>query len=126
VVTVRRERASLADQATEVAGVERGLVDSEAVSGRAGCDRVRADDASQLRDVGLQHLGRGRRRPLAPELVDQPLDRDGLVRMEQQDAEQRALLRRVKCDRAGVVRDVQRPENPELHTSVLPPSDPPS
>jgi hypothetical protein len=37
---------------------------------------------------------RGRRwRPIAPDLVDQPLDRDDLARVQQQDGKNGALLR---------------------------------
>jgi len=39
---------------------------------------------AQLRDLDLQALRRGGRRPAVPQFVDQPLGRDDLVAMEQQ------------------------------------------
>ena len=43
---------------------------------------------AQLRHVDLQALGRRRRRALAPQLVDQPVGRDDLVAVQEQQREQ--------------------------------------
>ena len=46
----------------------------------------------ETRDVRLQRLRRGRRRALAPEIVDERVLRHDLVRAQEQRGEQRALL----------------------------------
>ena len=75
--------------------VERAGVELDRVAGRAGDDRVRPERAPQLGDVHLQRLGRGRRRVLAPQHVDQPLGRDDVLAVrEQQHRQQRPLLGR--------------------------------
>jgi hypothetical protein len=55
---------------------------------RAGCVAERAAD---LEDGVLEGLRSGRRRLLAPERVDQPLGRDRLVAVDQQQREQCTL-----------------------------------
>ena len=46
----------------------------------------------KLRDVPLHDLGRGRRRPFSPEVVDQAIGGDDLVRVEQEHGEKRTPL----------------------------------
>ena len=54
---------------------------------------------------------------LAPQLVDEPVGRDDLARMDQQQAEERALLLPAERDRPGPVLELERTEDPELcHT----------
>ena len=43
---------------------------------------------AQLRHVGLQHVSRGDRRIVAPDLIHQPRDRHDLVRVHEQDRQQ--------------------------------------
>ena len=74
----------------------------------------------QLGDVDVDRLsGRGRRR-LAPELVDQALARDELVRMQEQDRQDEPLLQPAQRDRLALVDHLERPEDPVLHEHVLP------
>jgi hypothetical protein len=56
---------------------------------------------------------------LTPELVDQARRRDDLIRVQQQDRQQRPLLRTAELERLTVGRDFQRPQNPELHSVLL-------
>ena len=70
---------------------------------------------AQLRDVHVQALGRRRRRPLAPQLVDQALRRDHLVRVHQQQSQQRPAPSSSDLDRTIVVRYLQRSEQAEVH-----------
>jgi hypothetical protein len=57
----------------------------------------------------------GRRRPLvAPHVLDESIGRDGLVRVEDEDGEQRALPGAAERDGAPVDVHGQRPENPDL------------
>ena len=73
----------------------------------------------QPRDVSLEGLdgcGRGR---LAPQLVDQQVRRDDLIRVEEEDGEQGALLRTADLDPSTVVGDLERTEDPVLHPAPL-------
>jgi len=47
----------------------------------------------ETRDVCLETVGGGRRRALAPHLVDQPVDGHDLGRPQEEHREHRALLR---------------------------------
>src|SRR5262245_33519939 len=73
-----------------------------------------------MRDVRLDDLGGGRRRPLAPELIDYSLTRDDLVRLQQHDPQKRSFLGRVKGDRPVTVADLERTEDAEVHTPFVP------
>ena len=76
-----------AEELLEAEQVERPDVGTELVCGGDGPDDVAAERPAQLRDVGLENLrGRGRR-PAVPELLDQAIARDRLVRPEEQDRE---------------------------------------
>ena len=65
-------------------------------TGPAGHEPIGSKKLAQRRHVALHQLGRARGRPLAPELVDQAVDGDGLVRVQQQHAKQAALLARAE------------------------------
>jgi hypothetical protein len=67
----------------------------------------------------LQRVGRGRRRPLAPERVDQAVARDDLVRAQEQAREQRRVPPGAERDGALAVDNLQRSEDAELR--LLPP-----
>src|SRR5436190_1337086 len=98
-------------------------VDPDAVAAVRGRDRVEtvpAERLAQLGDVDVDRFfGRGRRR-LAPELVDQALARDELVRMQEQDRQDEPLLQPSQRDRLALVDHLERPEDPVLHRWVLP------
>src|SRR5262249_9477328 len=76
----------------------------------------------QLREVHLHGLHRGRGRPLAPELVDQPFGRYELVAMQEQDREQRALLGGADRDLVAVPPDGQRAEEARLPRPTVTPA----
>ena len=61
-------------------------------------------------------MRRRRRRLLAPELVDQAIGRDDLIRVEDQDDEQRSALRAAELERPPVGDGLQRPEDAEVQT----------
>ena len=50
------------------------------------------DDLAQLRHVDLERVRRGRRRLLAPEVLDQPIGGDELVPVQEKQREQRTRL----------------------------------
>ncbi len=85
--------------------VDRRRVDLQLVAASVGRDPRRAilgQQPAQLGDVLLHHLRGGRRRLLAPEPLDQPLDRDGRVRAQRQHREHGALLRASELERTVV------------------------
>jgi hypothetical protein len=61
---------------------------------------------AQARDVHLEALGGAGRRVLTPELVDQPVARDDLVRVQQQDRQHRALLAAGERELTALVNDL--------------------
>src|SRR5206468_5782968 len=63
------------------------------------------------------------RRLLAPQRLDQPIGRNDLVDVQQQQREQRPLLDARERDNAVAVNDLKWTEDPELHrvTHSLPP-----
>ena len=89
-------------------------------------ERVVAERLAQSRHVDLHALGRGTRRLLTPELVDDPLRRDGLAAMEQQQGEHRPLLRRPEVDPLALPPRLERsrvggtPGPMGLHGATLP------
>ena len=119
--------SALTQQALEPVGVELVGPDAKHVPGSSR-DQELAGGASsplglerlaQLPDVDLESVGRGLRW-LRPELVDQPIAGDELVRMHQQDRKQGALLGRAQGDLGSAAADLERPEDTEFHRS--PPS----
>ena len=72
---------------------------------------------AQARDLHLDVLGRAVVRIVGPQLLGERVDRDGLVRMEQEHREQCALLAACQPDRLALVRDLQVPEDSEVHIS---------
>ncbi len=97
--SVRKRRAALGEQALEARGVHLVRVDVDHVSALLRDDQTvgaraaaRLERLAQPRDVHLEALrGRGRRM-LVPELVDQPVARDELVGVKEQDRQDRPLL----------------------------------
>src|SRR5262249_18444516 len=117
------ERGSrLIEQGSEPFGVELPLVELQDVPGGprqkpavAACFGKRPPELS---GVTLDELRRTLRRRLAPEAVDQAIGRDDLVRVHEQQGEQRG---RFPGDRERTIspRDLQRPEHAELDRRPL-------
>ena len=107
----------LADQPLEPVHVELIPVETQHITRRLGEDRTAAlaERFSQLRDAHLQGGPAGPRRLLAPQLVDQLIARHDLVRAQQQDRQQRALLRTRERDHGVAIGDLERTEDPEFH-----------
>jgi hypothetical protein len=72
-------------------------------------------EPAPLMNVGLQNLAGGRRRSTVPELIDEPIGRHRFICVEQQDRQERALLRRPHRNMAIPVAHADRPEDPVLH-----------
>jgi hypothetical protein len=78
-------------------------------------DRVGSQDLAQLVDVALDRV-RGRLgRVAAPQLVDQPVARNDLVRAGEEDGQQRALAGAAKGERAAVDTGLERTEDAVLN-----------
>ena len=88
--------------------VELGRLDREQVAGRPGQQSLRGQQLAQPRDVDLQALHRGLGRLVAPELVDQTVAREDVVRVHEQQREQRALLGARERQRPLPVMDLER------------------
>src|ERR671934_27235 len=91
-----------------------------AVRGRDRVMTVASQGLAKLGDVNVDRLPRRRRRRLTPELVDQPLARDELVRMQEQGRQDEPLLQPAQRDRLALVDHLEWPEDPVLHRQVLP------
>ena len=68
----------------------------------------------QLGEIDVEDRVDRLRRPVGPELLDQSLARDGLVRVQQQKAEERALARTTDREWPLSPDDLKRPEDAEL------------
>ena len=104
----------LLDEAPERVEIELARRDAEEVAGRARDEPV-AELATQPDQVVLERRLRRRRRIVAPDAVDEPVDRDDAVRLEQQQAEHRAPPQATDRDDALAGPHLQRAEDPELH-----------
>ena len=111
----RRGGARLLHELLEAVRVELARGDAQHVATGARQQHILAERLAQLRDVALQRLGGGLRPLLAPELVDQALAPDELVRVQQQDRQQLALPAAADDKRSIAVSDLQRAEDPEVH-----------
>ena len=100
-------------QSGEAAHVELVVAAHGEVAGDARRNpRGVAEGLSKPRDVLVDHVLRARRRRLAPDAVDQALDRYDVARVEEKNAEQRALAP-PECDDVFVHLDLERTQNPE-------------
>ena len=109
------ERGSpVGDEAIEAVEIELPRADGQHVAGAASLDARAAELLPQPVHVDLQRLGRSRRRVFSPEKVDRPLARDDLVRVQEQEYEEQALLRRPERNRASRDLRLDRPEQSEL------------
>ena len=79
---VRRQLPRLADELLEPLEVELAGIDAQRVSRSARVDAVLTEQLPKLRDVDLKALGRTRRRPVAPQQLDQQRRRKNLVRVQ--------------------------------------------
>ena len=89
--------------------------DLEHVAGRPPRYATVSERLAQPRDVVVERVGGGRWRALSPDAVDQPVARDGGVRVQQQDREERALLGPAQRQVLTVSLDRERPEYREVH-----------
>ena len=98
--------------------VDQFAVDPQLVRTPLGED-LRATVGTECRaqppDVVLDHLRGARRRRLAPQSLDQPVGRDGPVRLQPEHRQDRALLRSAQLERKVAEARLNRSEEPNLH-----------
>src|SRR6266508_1456153 len=82
----------LRDQPLEALQVELAFLHPNQVAGRLGHDHVAAEGLAQLRDMNLNGCRGGLWRLVAPKLVDQAVTGDDLVRVQEQERQDRALF----------------------------------
>ena len=121
-VTGRERLAALGDQPLEVLQIELARLDAEEIAAAAGGEtrlvrRRRAQHLPEPRDVVAQGVVGRVEALLGEELVDQPLARDDPVRAQQEQRQQRALLRPAGRDRHAVHPHRERAEDPELQAA---------
>ena len=119
-VSRRHGPAGPLDQGLEAVQVELVGIEPEQVAGgsrhQPPASLLRGpQQPPQPRDVHLDDLPGRRRRLLAPEAVGQPVRRDGLVAVQQQQGEQRALLWPAQGEGALTDARLERPKDQELH-----------
>ena len=93
-------------------------LDADTVGVAPGLEPVGADRATQPVDVHLKGADRARRRPVAPERVDEPLARDRRAAPEEELRQKRPLLRAAQCDRAALADHLDRPQQPKFHPTL--------
>ena len=113
----RTKRAPLAQEPFEAASVELVLSDVEEIAGLTSRQTAVAEDLAQLRHVDVHAVCSARRRPLAPELVDQACGWHDFVGIQEQLRKKAALLLAAELCRLSVQAHLERAEEEELHRS---------
>lgn len=72
------------------------------------------EQLAQARNVRLECGGSVGRRGVAPELLDQPVGGEGLARVQEQQRQQRALLRAAEAKRLRTVGGLERPQDQKV------------
>jgi hypothetical protein len=98
-------------------GVHLVLAHVEGVASAVGDDRraIAAQQRPQVRDVELEHLRRGRRRLLAPQALDQRVDRHRAAGSQGEHREHRPLLAGAELDGPVAEAKLDRTQKPQIH-----------
>jgi hypothetical protein len=102
----------LGEQRLEAADIEVRVSEVEPVSGAATKEfgAVRLEDRPEPRDIRLHGVGGGGRRILAPDFVDQALERHDLARAEEKEGEDGSLFRSAEREQAITCLGLERSE----------------
>ncbi len=115
VITGRQGCPALGEEPLEAVAVELVGLEGEAVGAADSSNRVRRQLLAQGRDAVLQHLRRGRRRLVAPQLVDDHVPRQRHVAVQEQESEDSALSRAAERNPSLAVERLDRPEDAVVH-----------
>jgi hypothetical protein len=107
--------ARLGCEPLEAVEVDVVRLELKRVAGRTRVQHSRGQDLPQLRDVDLHHLLSAVRHVLAPELVDDAVDRERAVGVDEQEGQERPLLSAPQPDFALRLAHLQRSEDPKVH-----------
>ena len=107
------------DDALEAVEVELARLDPEQIARGAADDAVGPEHPAQLREVAVKRLRGAGWLPLSPEPLAQTITRDRRVGVEQQDGQQRALLRTAQRHGHAVAAYLDRSEDRELHCATV-------
>jgi hypothetical protein len=104
------------NQKIELVKIELSRRYVQLVARRACHENLAPEELSQLRDVDGHDLARTRGRLARPELVDETIGRDNRVCVQEQEGEQRTVLR--SLDRQGPIAEanLERAEEEELES----------
>ena len=111
------ERGRMLDRPLELDRVDVLWIGCEPIAAVVADDDV-ADRGPEVRDVRLQRRARPGRRLVAPDAVDQRVDRDRLPHLRRQQREHRALLRAAQANVAAVAQDFERAEDANLQVGA--------
>ena len=104
-----------AGEPLELRRVQIGGIDMDDVARPLAVDRAQAvrlvEESPQAGHVHLERVVDGGRRVIAPDVVDEPVARDDLVRVHQKDREQRSLLRSAERERCRAAHHLDGAEN---------------
>ena len=112
-VTVGERATSVGGHRLETLGVDLPRRRRKQVPAAAREQHLVAQRLAQMRHIPLQRFRCRRRRSLAPQLIDQPIARDRLPAAQQQDRQQRPLLRAAEHNPALPVDHLKRPQDSE-------------
>ena len=111
----RLELPRCGERSLEPDGVDALLVGPQHVARWPHLDQLPAEHPPQARDAVLDVGVDGFRRALSPDLVDQPVGRDDLSRIQQEHREHGALLRPAEGERAAVRAYLEGAEEAKIH-----------
>ena len=111
---LRLPSSRLRDEPLEALEVEPSGLHMDHIAGGLPLEHVRAEQPADRVHLVLQRCARRARRLLTPELVDQVVLRHRLVSVQQQQAEERALLGGRDGDDLAIASHLERPEDAEL------------
>src|SRR5262249_39408151 len=116
-IAPRSRRASLLQQPLQAPQIKLTRLHPDHVAGGTALDPPTTQRSPQARDVTVERVRSTRRRRLTPQPVDQPIARNGSVRIQQKHRQDRALLRAAEREPTTVVSRLERTEDRELHPS---------
>jgi hypothetical protein len=78
-----------------------------------------AQRGSKIGDVRLERRACSRRRLLAPETLDERVDRDGMPKLANEQPERGPLFRTPERDRQSLAHDLDRAGDPDVHVATM-------